>query len=200
MVGRGAEPRQLGALLARADEGAGSVVLVSGEAGIGKTRLCLELFRSCRRRGGHALLGRAVPEESGLPYAALADALRAARRAEPAVWDAAGARGHPPGHACRRAAAARPPRRGGRGRSRQPKLPASAAADSSRRRSPRHGSGTSRYQRGHWPPKRPRRQRHGRGWVRWWDAGAGSSCGTLMLPRLPANGSRHSARRSAAWA
>ncbi len=92
-VGRGSELRQLGALLARAGEGSGSVVLLSGEAGIGKTRLCRELSHSCRqRRGGQVLLGRAVPEESALPYAALADALRVARRAEPAVWAAARAR------------------------------------------------------------------------------------------------------------
>jgi predicted ATPase len=92
LVGRGGELRQLGAVLARADKGAGSVALICGEAGIGKTRLCLELSRSCRQRGGHVLLGRAVPEEAALPYAALADALRDTCRAEPAVWEAARAR------------------------------------------------------------------------------------------------------------
>jgi DNA-binding CsgD family transcriptional regulator len=38
------------------------------------------------------LLGRAAPQEASIPYAALADALRGARRAEPAVWEAARAR------------------------------------------------------------------------------------------------------------
>jgi DNA-binding CsgD family transcriptional regulator len=38
------------------------------------------------------LLGRAAPQEASIPYAALADALRDARRAEPAVWEAARAR------------------------------------------------------------------------------------------------------------
>ena len=38
------------------------------------------------------LLGRAAPQEASIPYAALADALRAARRTEPAVWAAARAR------------------------------------------------------------------------------------------------------------
>jgi len=38
------------------------------------------------------LLGRAAPQETSIPYAALADTLRAARRAEPRVWEAARAR------------------------------------------------------------------------------------------------------------
>ena len=92
LVGRDAEVGQLGAVLARADEGAGSLVLVSGEAGIGKTRLCAELRRWHQQRGGRVLLGRAAAQEASLPYAALADMLRAARRAEPAVWEAARAR------------------------------------------------------------------------------------------------------------
>src|SRR6516162_944344 len=76
-------------VLAQAGEGAGGLVLVSGEAGIGKTRLCAELSRWHRQRGGRVLLGRAAPQEASIPYAALADALRGARRAEPAVWEAA---------------------------------------------------------------------------------------------------------------
>jgi DNA-binding CsgD family transcriptional regulator len=92
LVGRDADLRQLGAVLARAGEGAGSIVLISGEAGIGKTRLCAELRRLHQERGGLVLLGRAAPQEASLPYAALADALRAARRTEPAVWESARAR------------------------------------------------------------------------------------------------------------
>src|SRR5499427_4344156 len=92
MVGRDAEVSQLGRVLAQAGEGAGSIVVISGEAGIGKTRLCAELSRRHRQRGGRVLLGRAAPQEASIPYAALADALRAARRAEPTVWAAARAR------------------------------------------------------------------------------------------------------------
>src|SRR5499433_3673557 len=91
-MGRDADLSKLGAALARAGEGAGSLVLVSGEAGIGKTRLCAELRWWHRQRGGRVLLGRAAPQEASIPYAALADTLRAARRAEPAVWEAARAR------------------------------------------------------------------------------------------------------------
>jgi DNA-binding CsgD family transcriptional regulator len=76
----------------QASEGAGSIVVICGEAGIGKTRLCAELRRRHRQRGGRVLLGRAAPQEASIPYAALADALRGARRAEPAVWEAARAR------------------------------------------------------------------------------------------------------------
>jgi len=61
---------------ARAGEGAGSILLISGEAGIGKTRLCAELSRWHQQRGGRVLLGRAVPEEASLPYTALAIARR----------------------------------------------------------------------------------------------------------------------------
>src|SRR5258707_11000849 len=92
LVGRGTELRRLGAVVAQAAEGTGSMVLISGEAGIGKTRLCAELSRLCRDRGGHALMGRGVPEETSVPYAALADALRAARRVHPAIWETARAR------------------------------------------------------------------------------------------------------------
>src|SRR5262245_60392818 len=92
MVGRDAEVSELDRVLALAGEGAGSIVVISGEAGIGKTRLCAELRGWHRRRGGRVLLGRAAPQEASIPYAALADALRAARRGEPAVWAAARAR------------------------------------------------------------------------------------------------------------
>ena len=81
LVGRDADLSQIGDALARAGEGAGSIVVISGEAGIGKTRLCAEVRRSHRQRGGRVLLGRAAPREASIPYAALADALRGARRA-----------------------------------------------------------------------------------------------------------------------
>ena len=92
LVGRHAEVNQLGAALAQAGQGAGSILLICGEAGIGKTRLCAELSRWHRQRGERVLLGRAAPQETSIPDAALADALRGARRAEPSVWEAARAR------------------------------------------------------------------------------------------------------------
>ena len=92
LVGRDMDVTRLGHVLAQAGEGAGSIVVISGEAGIGKTRLCAEAGRRHRQRGGRVLLGRAAPQETSIPYAALADTLRAARRAEPQVWEAARAR------------------------------------------------------------------------------------------------------------
>ena len=92
LLGRDADLRLLELVLGRAAAGGGSVVLLSGEAGIGKTRLCQELGRSHRDRGGQVLVGRAFPEEAAISFGAVADALRAARRGEPALWQAALAR------------------------------------------------------------------------------------------------------------
>ncbi len=88
-VGRDDALKRLGSALAQAAAGAGSVVLVHGEAGIGKTRLCDEAARAHRDRGGAVLVGRAAPEETAIAFGPIADALRAARRAEPALWEAA---------------------------------------------------------------------------------------------------------------
>ena len=92
LVGRDTDVTQLGHVLAQAGEGVGRIAVISGEAGIGKTRLCAEVGRRHRQRGGRVLLGRAAPQETSIPYSALADTLRAARRAEPRVWEAARAR------------------------------------------------------------------------------------------------------------
>jgi len=91
-VGREAELSLIDAAFARACEGTGSIILVYGEAGIGKTRFCAELRRSWHQRGGIVVPGRAAPEEASVPYAALADSLRAVRRTAPALWGAAKAR------------------------------------------------------------------------------------------------------------
>ncbi len=75
-LGREAE---LGLLLegfGRASAGAGQVLLVQGEAGIGKSRLLRE-FRAALRAGGHVVLHcRCTPEGSATAYSALRVALR----------------------------------------------------------------------------------------------------------------------------
>jgi DNA-binding CsgD family transcriptional regulator len=91
-VGREAELGLADEVFTRVHEGTGSIVLVYGEAGIGKTRLCAEWRRTWEQRGGTVVPGRAAPEETSVPYAALADSLRAARRTAPALWSAARAR------------------------------------------------------------------------------------------------------------
>jgi predicted ATPase len=66
-------------------------VLISGEAGVGKTRLLLEIQREAERRGILALRGRAV--ESGGAYRPLVDAF--ARASAPFANDLALARLRP---------------------------------------------------------------------------------------------------------
>jgi len=50
-VGRGGEMATLESALAQAGEGRGQVVGVVGEAGVGKSRLCLEFVEGCRAKG-----------------------------------------------------------------------------------------------------------------------------------------------------
>jgi tetratricopeptide (TPR) repeat protein len=64
--GRGAELRALNAALERARAGRGRLVAVSGDAGIGKTRLIEELTRSAGLPSNRILWGR-CSEQSGAP-------------------------------------------------------------------------------------------------------------------------------------
>jgi DNA-binding SARP family transcriptional activator len=61
----------------------GNVVVLEGEAGIGKTRLGEELVSHARSLGGVAVAVRPHPGEQVLPYGLIAGSLRAAR----AEWD-----------------------------------------------------------------------------------------------------------------
>lgn len=74
-VGRQHERHLLERLLETVGHGP-SVLLVSGEPGMGKTRLLEELARLARERGGLALAGRAFEAELVRPYGAFIDALR----------------------------------------------------------------------------------------------------------------------------
>jgi ABC-type oligopeptide transport system substrate-binding subunit/DNA-binding SARP family transcriptional activator len=71
LVGREGEIAEARALWSRVLAGDGQVLLVSGEAGVGKTRLVRELVTHVRVLGGRAHLG-ACYAEGGAPYAPFA--------------------------------------------------------------------------------------------------------------------------------
>ena len=73
--GRSSELERITTLWKESAEGARRVVLVSGEPGIGKTRLVTELCRVAHDRGATVLWGR-CDEELGIPYEPFAEALR----------------------------------------------------------------------------------------------------------------------------
>jgi DNA-binding SARP family transcriptional activator len=75
LVGRDSVLRQLGEELTRADEGAGRMILVTGEAGVGKTRLVEELAREARRQEAAVLWGGTGAHANHLPYGPFAVAL-----------------------------------------------------------------------------------------------------------------------------
>ncbi len=77
-VGRAAELAQLRGLLAAAEAGQPVVMLVSGDAGVGKTRLIGELAAEAATRGFAVLSGRCAELADTVPYLPLADAVRAA--------------------------------------------------------------------------------------------------------------------------
>ncbi|HUE30708.1 MAG TPA: AAA family ATPase, partial [Verrucomicrobiae bacterium] len=66
-VGREEEMNALEAALARAIEGAGQVVGLVGDAGVGKSRLCHELAERCRARGIRFVEGHAPPHGKMIP-------------------------------------------------------------------------------------------------------------------------------------
>ena len=77
-IGRRGELGALKAALARAADGDAAVVLVGGEAGIGKTRLVSELAAACAADGTRVLTGGCLPVgEGSLPYAPVVEVLRA---------------------------------------------------------------------------------------------------------------------------
>jgi tetratricopeptide (TPR) repeat protein len=77
-VGRVEELHVLEAALGRATNSEPAVVLVGGEAGVGKTRLVAELTARCATDGTRVLTGGCVPVGDGaLPYAPIVEGLRA---------------------------------------------------------------------------------------------------------------------------
>src|SRR3954470_12104471 len=86
LVGRGAERAQLSEAEARARDGEGSLLLLAGEAGVGKTRLADEAAAASSAR----VLRGAASSSAVAPYGPLVAALRGYLRAEPGGLSACG--------------------------------------------------------------------------------------------------------------
>jgi DNA-binding SARP family transcriptional activator len=76
LVGRLSELQELRALLAQARQGQGRVVVITGEAGIGKSRLVEELASETRQRAGAVLTGHCYDMTQILPFGAWTELLR----------------------------------------------------------------------------------------------------------------------------
>src|SRR3989441_2116198 len=76
VIGRTAELTALHLLLDRARSGKGQIVLLSGEAGIGKSRLVAEAKTYATPQGFLLLQGQCFPTDRSCPYAPLLDLLR----------------------------------------------------------------------------------------------------------------------------
>jgi DNA-binding CsgD family transcriptional regulator len=86
LIERDAQLADLGGWLARTNEGRGGLVLVTGEAGAGKTTL----VRAAVERSGLAALAAEATQEAREPYAPIGSLLRAHARARPESLAGAG--------------------------------------------------------------------------------------------------------------
>lgn len=88
LVGREEQLAQLAPLLGQVVGGAGATVLVSGEAGIGKSRLVADIARRFRvvvtQHDADVLVGRCFEPDHALPFAPLLDLLRGWLAQQPA--------------------------------------------------------------------------------------------------------------------
>jgi DNA-binding SARP family transcriptional activator len=82
-IGRGAEVSRLMTLYEQASSGQPQVVLLEGEAGIGKTRLAAAFLDWVKAQGAEVLEGRAFQTSQRLSYQPLLEALRTRLEQEP---------------------------------------------------------------------------------------------------------------------
>ncbi len=75
VVGRDGELAALAAIFGRAASGRGACIVVTGEAGVGKTRLVTEATGEARERGQAVLIGRSTPTDRVSPLRPLGEAL-----------------------------------------------------------------------------------------------------------------------------
>jgi DNA-binding SARP family transcriptional activator len=83
LIGRDAETTRMHQALDDAWGGTGKLSLVSGDAGVGKTRLLDEVATHAVRRGGRVLRGRCFESEKVLPFAVWADLLKGGEESSP---------------------------------------------------------------------------------------------------------------------
>ena len=80
LVGRGAEFELAAAAVRHLAEGRSSVLVIEGEAGIGKTRLVQSIIDDARSRDVAVFCGQAHPFERARPFGVVAAALGLTRR------------------------------------------------------------------------------------------------------------------------
>ncbi|MGH2668261.1 MAG: ATP-binding protein, partial [bacterium] len=80
IIGRDAERTVVRDALNQAKTGNGSLLLIAGEAGIGKSRLTRDADEQARGMGMRVLRGRAVPGAGPIPFRPLAEAIHGALR------------------------------------------------------------------------------------------------------------------------
>jgi tetratricopeptide (TPR) repeat protein len=83
-VGRGTELERISNAIRRAVQGRGGMMLVSGEAGVGKSRLVQEAERVARHEGVLTLTGRCLDTDAAPPYQPLVEQIELALRTAPA--------------------------------------------------------------------------------------------------------------------
>src|SRR3954451_21955989 len=77
LVGRGREVALLETILPAVQQGGGQVVLLCGEAGVGKSRLVAKIRQRALAQEFTILEGHCFERDLSFPYAPLIDALRA---------------------------------------------------------------------------------------------------------------------------
>ncbi len=82
-VGRDQETAALRECLNAAARGEGALVLLAGEAGIGKTRLCAEATALARQRGFFAIAGHCYDMQGTPPYVPFVEAIEYVARVVP---------------------------------------------------------------------------------------------------------------------
>lgn len=83
LVGREPQLERILANLAALETGRGRLVLVAGEAGIGKSRLARELVDRARAIGAPTFIGRCVEQHTSVPYFPFIELLQSAFAAAP---------------------------------------------------------------------------------------------------------------------